>query len=288
MVAIAELVRPRETRLPHGELGALRRPRSRTNAIRIAVAAGLVATFLAALAVAVSRDARAGAVLPAGTTGMIVLDLSGSTGAKAEVGELIRRIAAADERTGLVVFSDGAYEVLPPGTPGRDFAPMIRFFTSGPDEQSIPDPWSSGFAGGTNVLAGIERALASLEREEVESGSILLVSDLEFVPEQIARLPALLTELRETRVEVRVLPVDARPEQRRFFERVLGGGAFVDVDSATAIATGSGSEQGLFRLAEDGTPWLFVVLVGALLVLVAANERYCARLVLAAPGRSVP
>jgi hypothetical protein len=215
---------------------------------------------------------------------MIVLDLSGSTGAKAEVGELIRRIAAADERTGLVIFSDGAYEVLPPGTPGRDLVPMIRFFAPTADGQSISDPWSVNFAGGTNVLAGIERALASFEEAHVESGSILLVSDLEFVPEQIARLPGVLAKLQETRVEVRILPTDARPEQRRFFERVLGDEAFVEIDSATAVATGgSGSERSLFRLAEDGTPWLFVLLIGALLAVLAANERYSARLLLPPP-----
>jgi hypothetical protein len=282
MVAIAERLRPREERLPYGEVESLGRPRSRATTLRTALALVVAATFLAATAIAFSRDARPAAVLPAGTSGMIVLDLSGSTGAKAEVGELIRRIAAADERTGLVVFSDGAYELLPPGTSGRDLVPMIRFFTPGPSGQSIPDPWSSSFSGGTNVLAGIERALASLEQDGAASGSILLVSDLEFVPEQIARLPALLTELRETEVEVRILPTDARPEQRRFFERVLGAQAFVDIDSAAAIATGSGSRRDLFRLAEDGTPWLFVLVVGALLVLLAANERYCARLALPA------
>jgi hypothetical protein len=163
---------------------------------------------------------------------------------------------------------------------------MIRFFTPGPDGQSVADPWSSSFAGGTNVVAGIERALGSLERDEVASGSILLVSDLEFVPEQIARLPALLTQLRETRVQVRILPVDARPEQRRFFERVLGPDTFVDVGAATAIATGSRSGSDLFRLAEDGTPWLFVFLTGALLTLLAANERFCARVVLPTPQRT--
>jgi hypothetical protein len=41
----------------------------------------------------------------------------------------------------------------------------------------------------------------------------------------------------------------------------------------------------LFRLAEDGMPWLFALLAGALLVLLAANERYSARLVLPAPER---
>jgi hypothetical protein len=283
MAVVPERLRPREERLPYGELAALRRPRTRAALLRVLLAFGLLAAFLAALAIAFSRDARPQPVLPAGETGMIVLDLSASTGAKAEVGELLRRLAAANELTGLVVFSDGAYEVLPPGTPGRDLAPMIRFFTPQPGGTVIGDPWSSNFAGGTNVIAGIERALASFSRDEIAPGSILLISDLEFVPEQIARFPALLSELRQTSVDVRILPVDAREEQRRFFERVLGRDAFVDVDSARAVAAGQGSPRNLFRLAEEGMPWVFVVLVGGLLVLLAANERLCGRLQLPAP-----
>jgi hypothetical protein len=284
MVAAPDWLHPREERLPYGELAAIRRPLIRTRLLRAVLALALGCTFLVALAIAFSRDARPSALLPAGTTGMIVLDLSASTGAKAKVGELFRRIAASNERTGLAVFSDGAYEVLPPGTPGRDLAPMMRFFTPGPDGSLIADPWSSSFAGGTNVLAGIERALESFSRDRIERGSILLVSDLEFVPDQIARLPALLTELRETSVQVRILPVDAREEQRRYFERVLGPGAFVDLDEATAIATGPRSDGTLFRIAEDGTPWLFALLIAVLLGLLAANERFCGRLMLPAAG----
>jgi hypothetical protein len=287
MVSVPERLRPGEWRLPYGELATLRRPVLRAAALRILLGLALAGTFLAALVVSFSRDARPNPLLPAGTTGMIVLDLSASTGAKLEVGELFRRIAAADERTGLVVFSDGAYELVPPGTPGRDLAPIIRFFTPGPDGTVPKDPWSSNFAGGTNVVAGIERALASFERDQIPRGSILLISDLEFVPDQIAHLPALLTELRETSVEVRVLPVDARNEQRRFFERVLGPAAFVDVGAAQAVATGPASGHGFFRLAEDGTPWLFVALAGVLLGALALNERLCGRLRLPAPtGRA--
>lgn len=283
MVGVAERLRPREARLPYGELGLLRRPRMRATALRILLAVGLIATLLALAAIAFSRDAQPNPVLPAGTTGMIVLDLSASTGAQLDVGELFRRIAAANDRTGLVVFSDGAYELLPPGTPGRDLAPMIRFFTPGPDGTIPNDPWSSNFAGGTNVVAGIDQALASFDRDEIERGSILLISDLEFVPDQTARLPDLLTELRRRGIELRILPVDARPEQRRFFERVLGPEAFVDVQAAAAIATGPGRGLDLFRLAEDGAPWLFVALAGALLFLLAVNERLCGRLRLPAP-----
>jgi hypothetical protein len=286
MVAVPETLRPHEERLPYGELASLRRPLRRARILRALLAGALVATFVVALAIAFSRDARPNALLPAGTTGMIVLDLSASTGAKREVGELVARIASTNERTGLVVFSDGAYEVLPPGIHGRDLAPMIRFFVTGPGGRTIPDPWSSAFAGGTNVLGGIETALDSFRRDGITAASILLISDLEFVPEQIARLPALLTQLRETEVSVRILPVDARPEQQSFFERVLGPDAFVDVDEAQAVATASGSERDLFRLAEEGMPWLFALFAAVLLALLAANERLCGRLVLPPPLRS--
>ena len=284
MAVLPEAVR-REPRLPYGELGMLRRPVLRATAFRLVLGAALIGVLVAAFVVALGRDARPDALLPAGTTGMIVLDLSASTGAQTEVGELFRRIAAADEPTGVAVFSDGAYELVPPGTPGRDLAPMIRFFSEGPDGTVPRDPWSEHFSGGTRVTAGIEQARASFERDRVARGSIVLVSDLEFVPEEIARLPALLAELRREGTELRVLPVEAREEQKRFFERVVGPEVFVDVEAAAATATGS--RRDVLRLDEDQTPWLFVGLAAALILLLGANERLCGRLRLPAPeGRS--
>ena len=281
MAALPEPLR-REPLLPYGELGALRRPVLRAAAFRWVLAAALVGVLVAALVVALGRDARPDALLPAGTTGMIVLDLSASTGAQTEVGELFRRIAAANEPTGVAVFSDGAYELVPPGTPGRDLAPMVRFFSEGPGGTVPRDPWSTHFSGGTRVTAGIEQAQASFERDKIARGSILLVSDLEFVPEEIARLPALLTELRRDGIELRILPVEARDEQKRFFERVVGPEVFVDVEAAVGTATGSGRD--LLRLAEDDTPWLFVALGAVLILLLGANERLCGRLRLRVPG----
>jgi hypothetical protein len=283
MVALRERL-GREPRLPYGELGALRGAIRRATAFRVTLGLALLGVLVAALVVALGRDARPDALLPPGTTGMIVLDLSASTGAQTEVGELLRRIAAANEPTGVVVFSDGAYELVPPGTPGRDLAPMIRFFTDTPDGAGPRDPWSAHFSGGTRVSAGVDAALASFERDAIERGSILLVSDLEFVPEEIARLPALLTDLARKGIELRILPVEAREEQRRFFERVVGPEVFVDVGAATATATGT--EGNLLRLDEEETPWLFVVLAAALLVLLGANERLCGRLRLPPPEAS--
>jgi hypothetical protein len=158
---------------------------------------------------------------------------------------------------------------------------MIRFFSEGPDGTVPGDPWFD-FAAGTRVSAGIEQARASFERDGIERGSILLASDLEFGPEEIAGLPALLTELRREGIELRILPVDAREEQTQFFARILGPEVFVDVEDAAATATGSGGE--LVRLVEEEMPWLYVALVGALIALLGANERLCGRLRLPNPG----
>ncbi len=268
----------RDRALPHGELAALRRPIRRTSALRALLGLALAAAFLAALAHARERDARPDAVLPPGATGMIVLDLSASAGLQPAFGGLLGRLAAANEPTGVVVFSDQAYELVPPGTPGRDLEPMIRFFS----ERSTANPWAS-FQAGTSLSSGLEAAREALERDGIERGAILLASDLEFFPDDVTRLTATLTELREDGVELRILPLGAREEQRRFFERVVGPGIFVGRDEAAAVASG-GELAGRFRLEEEDMPWLFVGLVLALGLLLAANERACGRLRLPPPG----
>jgi len=274
-------VRPRPPRhergLPYGEVASLRRPVVRTTVFRAALGLALTGLLLAALAVARERDARPDGLLPAGATGMIVLDLSASAGLQPEFGDLLRRVAAADEPTGVIAFSDVAYELVPPGTPGRDLTPMIRYFSG----RGRANPWAT-FQTGTRLSAGLEAGRAALERDGVEQGAILLASDLEFFPEDVPRLTATLTEMRNEGTELRILALGAREEQRRFFERVVGPGVFVELgDEAVAVA--SGRAEGGFRLAEEGTPWLFLGLAFALTLVLAANERLCGRLGLPAP-----
>ena len=269
----------REPGLPYGELEALRRPLLRTTVLRLLLGVALAAVLVAALVLAWSRDARPDPLLPAGTTGMIVLDLSASAGLQPEFGQLLRRIAAADEPTGVIVFSDTAYELVPPGTPGKDLAPMIRFFSA----KSVYNPWES-FQTGTNLAVGLETARQVLERDRIERGTIVLASDLEFFPDDGPRLTAALAELRSEGTEVRILPLGAREEQKRFFEAVVGGDVFIELDEATAVAAGRSGAT--LRLAEENMPWLFVGLALALALLLAANERACGRLRLTALERA--
>ncbi len=269
----------REPGLPFAEVAALRRPLLRTAVLRVVLGVALMAVLIATLVVARDRDAQPDALLPAGTTGMIVLDLSASTGLQPEFGELLRRVAAANEPTGVVVFSDTAYELVPPGTPGRELAPMVRFFS----EQSRQNPWAS-FQTGTNLTSGIELARDVLARDRIERGTILLASDLEFFPEDGARLAAALAGLRAEGNELRILPLGAREEQKRFFEAIVGKDVYIDLDEATAVATGRlGGTQ---LLVEENMPWLFVGLALALASLLAVNERACGRLRLPAPDRA--
>lgn len=269
---------PGDVSIPLAEPAALRHPLRRTTALRWLLGLGLVLVFLAALLVARSRDAQPDPLLPVGTTGMIVLDLSASAGLPPGFGELLRRIAAANEKVGVVVFSDGAYELVPPGTPGRDLAPMIRFFS----ETNPRNPWEA-FQAGTNFPSGIELAEDVLARDRVRGGTILLASDLEFVPDDAPRLVAAITDLRRRGGELRILPLGAREEQKRFFAAVVGDDVFVEIDEVTSLA--EGRSGGPFRLAEESMPWLFLGLAAALVLLLATNERACGRLRLPSPGR---
>jgi hypothetical protein len=267
----------REPLLPHGELQALRRPVRRTTVFRLLLGFCLVVVVLAAVLIARGRDARPDPVLPAGTTGMIVLDLSASAGLQTGFGELLRRVAAADEPTGVIAFSDVAYELVPPGTRGRDLGPMIRFFSEG----SRANPWAA-FQTGTNLSGGLEAGRAVLERDGIERGAILLASDLEFFPDDVARLTATLTEMRREGIQLRILALGARDEQRRFFERMVGPDIFVELGDA-AEAVSPEAAAGRFRLAEEDLPWLYLALALALALLLAANERLCGRLRLPLP-----
>jgi hypothetical protein len=269
----------REAVLPFGEPSALFRVVRRTRLVRVGLGLVLGALLVAAVIVARSRDARPDAVLPAGTTGMLVLDLSASAGVHPEIAELLRRVASANEPTGVVVFSDVAYELVPPGTPGRELEPMIRYFL--PRGEEGGDPWSSSFSAGTRLSGGVEAAQAALERDGVERGSILVASDLEVFADDIARLRNVLLELRRDGVELRIMPLAARAEQRRLFERIVGSGNFVEPAAYEAGSPG----RGTFSLAEEATPWSFLALAALLSLLLAANERYCGRLRLPATGR---
>jgi hypothetical protein len=269
------LVIRRRSAVPTSEPQPLRRAARRTTLLRAGLALGLVGTLALAFFVARSRDVRHAPLVPSGTTGIVVIDLSASV-YEAAMGETLRRMARTGERAGLVAFSDVGYELLPPGTPARELVPLLRYLRPGQGDASgeLPvNPWAE-FRAGTRISAGLQVAREALLRERVASrGSIVLISDLEILPDEVERLGAEIARLQRDGVSLRIVPLAPSDEKRELIEQLTGPSALLR-DPGEAGAVRAPEERSL----RGAAPWTFV-LVGALLVmLLAANERALPRL----------
>jgi hypothetical protein len=265
-----ELRRP----IPTTEPERLRPAVRRTTALRAALALGLVGLFAAAVLVARSIDPRHAPLVPAGTTGMLVLDLSASVYEDA-FGQTIRKLARSGERTGVVAFSDAAYELLPPGTPASELLPLLRFFrpeaASASGELPV-DPWKD-FRAGTRISEGLRVAHATLRREDTMNGSIVLVSDLEILPDEVVRLSDVAAELRQDGIGLRIVPLFPTPAKYARIRQIVGDSAFLRESSAASpVAAPEG------RSVRHALPWRFVLVVLAFVFMLATNERLLSRL----------
>ena len=130
---------------------------------------------------------------------MVVIDLSLSIEGEdySVVRRALRQLIAENANIGLVVFSDTAYELLPPGTPASQLRPLLRLLV--PPRLGPPvNPWTQTFRAGTQISTAIELAQDMLERDHVVDGSVLLVSDLETAPDDV---PALASSIAESAAE---------------------------------------------------------------------------------------
>jgi hypothetical protein len=264
----------RERTIPTSEPRALRRAARRTLLLRGLLALGLAGALAAAFLIARSRDVRHAPLVPSGTTGVVVIDLSASVYESA-LGETLERMAAAGEQAGLVAFSDTGYELLPPGTPARELVPMLRYLrpTQGEAAGDLPvNPWAD-FRAGTRISAGLQIAREALVRERAPDGSIVLISDLEILPDEVERLASEIARLRGDGMTIRIVPLAPSAEKRALVERLTGPSALLR-DPGEAGAVRAPEE----RTLRGAAPWAFVF-VGALLVLLLAwNERALTRL----------
>lgn len=263
------------TPIPASEPTRLEPARRRTTALRVGLAGALGALLVACVLVAREYDVRHAPLVASGSSGVVVLDLSASVfegGFEATV----RKLVQTDERAGLVVFSDAAYELLPPGSSGREFQALLRFFRSTTTGFLPPNPWDR-FRAGTRISEGLKVAREALLREG-GAGTMILLSDLEVLPDEIQRLVEVFAELRREGFEVRIIPLGARDERRELVELLLGGDALLPepVSGAQAVKTrGEGS-------VTTGLPWVFIAVGLVLVGVLATNERMLARL---EPGR---
>ena len=262
------------TPIPTTEPDRLRPAARRTAVLRAVLALALVGVLATAVLVARSIDPRHAPLVPSGTTGMLVLDLSASVYEDA-FGQTIRKLARSGERTGVIAFSDAAYELLPPGTPARELLPLLRFFrpeaasTSG----ELPnDPWKD-FRAGTRISQGLRVAHETLQREGANNGSIVLVSDLEILPDEVVRLSDVAAELRQDGIGLRIVPLFPTPAKYARIRQIVGDSSFLRESSAASpVAAPEG------RSVRHALPWSFVLVALAFVFLLAVNERLLSRL----------
>lgn len=260
-----------------GELGRVGLQAHRTLLLRfglaLALAGALALTFLSA------RSAGAGraAVLPPGaSTGVVALDMSASIAGPTyeRVSTTLKGIVAANQGIGLVMFSDVAYELLPPGSPATALLDFTRFFVPSQIVNGTPifarTPWDL-FSGGTKISAGLAGAQAALARAHVKHGSILLVSDLDDSDGDLQSLYAEALKLRHLHIPVRIVPLFPAPEDVQIFSSLFGNGAFVDPKAFTHHG------KSTVQPVAAGTAWALLVLGALLVLLLALNERLNAR-----------
>ncbi|MGH3134303.1 MAG: vWA domain-containing protein [Gaiellaceae bacterium] len=256
------------------DTAALLRPSLRTRLVQGALALAAIGLLAAAAASASNLETREGGLLPSGSTGVVVVDLSLSIADEdyTTVRNAFSRLVAENAPIGLVVFSDVAYELLPPGAPAAELRSMLRLLV--PPALGPPvNPWTQSFRAGTRVSSALELAQQMLERDGVENGSILLVSDLETAPDDVPALAKIVESIRRSDIDLRVVALAPSSDARLIFEGLLQEGAFaapVDPDESAPAP----SE------ARSGAPLALLVLGACIFAALALHERFGGRLAL--------
>jgi len=261
-----------------GDLEELRTRSQRTALVRVVLSLALVGTLALLFHVARSAGAGRAAVFPEGTsTGVVTLDMSASISGPtyARVATTLRGIVNANQSIGLVMFSDSAYELLPPNSPPGALLQFIPFFTPLRYYGGTPvfgqTPWDT-FSGGTRVGPGLEMARLALLRAKVKHGAILLVSDLDDTDSDQGALADEALRLRTDHIPVRIVPLFAAASDLRLFGALFGQNAFVDPSVFTHTAKRHAAS------VAAPAPWSVLLLGSLLVLLLAANERWNGRL----------
>ncbi|MEO5633043.1 vWA domain-containing protein [Gaiella sp.] len=278
------------------ELGSAYR---RTRLLRLTLAFVALVLLGTSFALARSLESLPTTYFATGSGGIVVLDLSTSVDVqKAQRAQrVLRSLAETDGRVGLVVFSDSAYEMLPPDTRSSELEPLLPFFRTGP--QISPDvrrtrggrivpntpsgrpresPWSLTFRGGTRISTGLVEARRIIEREGDRRLSVLLVSDLDNSGFDTSDLTEELGRYEQAGIDLKVIPLFPGPDDRELFVQLVGKESLV---ARPEILRNTDVQE---RQSVIGSfPWALAAIGAALLLLLAINERLCGRLVWGAP-----
>lgn len=259
----------------------------RTRWVRFALAGAAILLLVVALAFARGADVRPTSYFASGGGGIVVLDLSTSVDRikYQRIQRVLQTLSETGTRVGLVVFSDTAYEALPPGTRGEELKPLVRFFPviSAPRSREearavvrsfgITTPWSGTFRGGTRISRGLREARLIVDRDRIRDPSILLVSDLDDATSDTSALTQELIRYEREGIDLRVVPLFPQSDDRALFGRIAGPETFILNDELVR-----NSEIQERQTLVGDFPFAFVLAAAALLALLALNERMCARI----------
>jgi hypothetical protein len=278
---IPSLARPGPS-VPNAELASLRRAWLLTTAVRIGLAVALTLLLVWIFIDARRLQQLPAAFVPQGSSTILVLDLSQSVTDPTfrRVANTLTKLDESGGSVGLIVFSDVAYELFPPGSPPEEIKPVIRYFRPLPGFKinvfGVPyprNPWNTVFSGGTSISSGLELAQQVIKRDKVEKPVILLLSDLDTAASDQAQLTRTLANLRTERVLVRVVPLFPTPDDRQYFAQLVGEENLITPSQLAAVR-----RRKTEGLLEGQNPKTLALLAGILVLTLAANEWWCRRL----------
>ncbi len=174
--------------------------------------------------------------LPAKAGGVVVLDLSASitSDTYSRIHESLQELVARGGRYGLVVFSNVAYEALPPGharprRSSRSSATSRCRRHAVPGEQpTFPvNPWSDDFTSGTEISEGLDLARSIELAGHVRHPAVVLISDLADDPNDLQRLNTVLNEYQVEKIQLRVISLNADPSDLARFKGLIGTAASI-------------------------------------------------------------
>ncbi|HXK15208.1 MAG TPA: vWA domain-containing protein [Gaiellaceae bacterium] len=248
---------------------ALARAAGRTRVLRLLAAAAALGLAAIALLVAPSGSSPSAVLLPHGATGIVVIDVSASisTDTYARIASTLDRLRRGGGSAGLILFSDTAYQALPPGTPVAELGAFERFFQVSTQTQPgiLPEPpqspWTDQFSAGTRISTGLSLALAVLQEEHLRKPVVLLVSDLNDDAGDLESLTSVALAYRHIGVPIRVVGLNPSPDDASFMQRLLpqGGG----IVSATLPGEKAGASK-------TGLPVTFILVAIALALVASA------------------
>lgn len=277
----------RAERIPLAGTSTLHGAAGRSRALRVSLALGTIAALAGALAFALDRP-EFRALLPPGSDGVIVLDVSASVGPR-DYRQLTQALDEANSqrrRYGLVVFSDVAYEVFPPGTDPGQVRAVRRYFVPSAErgrrrigttrvegELYLQTPWAAAFTGGTRISRGLALAREIVERDRLVDPAVLLISDVDYDARDVDGIEQVVSQYARDRIRLQIVALAPASRMERFFD-TFPSLRRSNVATPVNSVVGARSEERYSASA----PLALAAAGLILLVLLALNELACGRL----------